>query len=58
MKSVRQALTVLLAALREIFDEAAYMRFLSRSGLPSSASAYAKFCRERDSLQARRHRCC
>jgi len=58
MNSVRQALTILLTALREIFDEAAYTRFLSRTGLPPSASTYAMFCQERDSLQARRHRCC
>jgi hypothetical protein len=58
MNSVRQALTIFWAALREIFDEAAYMRFLSRTRLPSSATTYASFCRERDSMQARRHRCC
>jgi hypothetical protein len=38
---------LLLAALREIFDEAAYARFLERTAQPSSRAAYAGFLRER-----------
>jgi len=53
-----QAVRVLLAALREIFDEAAYERFLRRTDVISSKSAYADFLRERESSQARRPRCC
>jgi hypothetical protein len=47
-----------MAALREIFDEAPYDRFLRRTQVPSSARAYAAFRRERESTQARRPRCC
>ena len=39
---------ILWAALREIFDEAAYSRFLQRSNYSSSPAAYAAFCRDRD----------
>ena len=53
-----QAIRVLLEALREIFDEAAYERFLRRTDAISSKSAYADFCRERESSQGRRPRCC
>jgi hypothetical protein len=58
MKHISTIARVLLATLREIFDEAPYARFLRRTGLPSSAAAYAAFCRERESAQARRPRCC
>ena len=49
---------ILLAALREIFDEAPYSRFLERTQTISSPAAYAAFCREREQRQARRPRCC
>ncbi len=52
------AVRILWAALREIFDEAAYSRFLQRSNLSSSPAAYAAFCRDRDSTRARHTRCC
>lgn len=52
------ALRIFWAALREIFDEAAYSRFLERARLSSSPAAYADFCRERESRCARRPRCC
>lgn len=52
------AVRILWAALREIFDEAAYSRFLQRSQLSSSPAAYAAFCRDRDSTRARHTRCC
>ena len=52
------AFRILWAALREIFDEAAYSRFLQRSQLSSSPAAYAAFCRDRDSTRARHTRCC
>ena len=45
-------------ALREIFDEAAYARFLVRTGQPSSRAAYAGFLRERAAQHERRPRCC
>ena len=46
------------AALREIFDESAYARFLERTGQSSSRTAYAGFLRERAASQERRPRCC
>ncbi|HEY3972886.1 MAG TPA: hypothetical protein VGM18_07765 [Candidatus Sulfotelmatobacter sp.] len=49
---------ILLATLREIFDEAPYARFLRRTQMASSPQAYADFCRERESGQGRRPRCC
>ena len=58
MTTVREMLTILSAALREIFDEAAYSRYLQRTNMSSSPAAYAAFLDERDSIQARRHRCC
>lgn len=49
---------LLLATLREIFDEAAYQRFLTRSQLQSSPDAYAAFWRERQSDRVRPSKCC
>lgn len=51
-------LALTTAALREIFDEAAYARFLARTGQPSTRAAYAGFLRERAASQERRPRCC
>jgi hypothetical protein len=50
--------TTLMAALREIFDEAAYSRFLSRAGLDSSSKSYAAFRREIEEVKVRRPKCC
>jgi hypothetical protein len=47
-----------MAALREIFDESAYQRFLHRSHLPSSVHAYAIFQQENEQAKSRRPRCC
>jgi hypothetical protein len=58
MSRFRKAARILLATLREIFDEAPYARFLKRTQIPSSPAAYAAFCRERESAQARRPKCC
>jgi hypothetical protein len=52
------ALALLAAALREIFDESAYSRFLERRQMASSRQAYAAFCKESESARARRPRCC
>ena len=53
-----RVLRIVRAALREIFDEASYDRFLQRNELSSSAEAYEKFWREREAVHARRPRCC
>jgi hypothetical protein len=46
------------AALREIFDESAYARFLGRTRQPTSRAAYAEFLREYEVAKVRRPRCC
>lgn len=58
MSRVRNAARILLAALREIFDESAYARFLHRNEQQSSRESYAAFLRERENAQARKPRCC
>jgi hypothetical protein len=55
---VRGSFGLFVAALREIFDESAYQRFLDRSQLESSVNAYAAFLRENDQAKSRRPRCC
>jgi len=54
----RQALRLLLATVREIFDESAYQRFLIRHQLGSSRVAYAAFLREQETRKARQPKCC
>jgi hypothetical protein len=49
---------IFLAALREIFDESAYARYLARNSRTPSRSAYAEFLREHELAKARRPRCC
>jgi hypothetical protein len=49
---------VLRSAVREIFDESAYARFLERHHLTSSRHAYAAFLRESQCQRERRPRCC
>ena len=49
---------ILAATLREIFDEAAYARFLKQRQLISSRAAYAAFRQEYEAIKARRPRCC
>ena len=58
MNPLRRVGTILLAMLREIFDESAYARFLSRHGLTSSVEAYAAFVREAEIVKGRKPRCC
>lgn len=54
----RHIMRIILAIAREIFDESAYVRFLSRSAMRSSPEAYAAFLREYDAMRARRPKCC
>jgi hypothetical protein len=49
---------LLMATLREIFDEAAYFRFLERKRTELSRESYAEFLRENEIAKARRPRCC
>jgi hypothetical protein len=55
---VRQIFETVVAMLREIFDEAAYSRFLARAGTVSSSESYAAFRREFEEVKARRPKCC
>jgi hypothetical protein len=56
--SLRELLGLVVAVLREIFDEAAYQRFLDRTRLQSSPNAYAVFQQENEQARSRRPRCC
>jgi ABC-type enterochelin transport system ATPase subunit len=55
---IRDCARTALAVLHEIFDEAAYARFLSRAGIVSSSEAYAAFRREFEEGKMRRPKCC
>jgi hypothetical protein len=46
------------AALREIFDESAYDRFLLRTNASRSIASYRDFTRERDVAMLKKPRCC
>ncbi len=46
------------AALREIFDESAYDRFLLRTNAARSVVSYRDYMRERDAAMAQKPRCC
>jgi hypothetical protein len=58
MSRLVKASRILLATLREIFDEAAYERFLRRTRMVSSAKAYAEFRQESEEAKTRRPKCC
>ena len=58
MNRWRSALKVLVAVLRELFDEAPYARFLRQTQRASSREAYAAFWREREHGHGRRPKCC
>jgi hypothetical protein len=58
MKRIVASWRIFMAALREIFDEAAYARFLKRMGVASSSQAYAAFRREFEDAKLRRPKCC
>ena len=57
MIRMRRAMQIMMSALREIFDESAYSRFLERTRTSSSPAAYAAFWRERESTRPK-PRCC
>jgi hypothetical protein len=58
MNRLIKAARVLMATLREIFDEAPYARFLTRNRMASSPKAYAVFRKELEAAKARRPKCC
>jgi hypothetical protein len=45
-------------ALREIFDEAGYARFLHSEGVENSREAYGRYLSETREARERRPRCC
>jgi hypothetical protein len=58
MTNIRQFAAILIDALREIFDESAYSRFLARHEMNSCPGAYAAFLREQEATRGRRPKCC
>jgi hypothetical protein len=58
MSRIVSAARIFVATLREIFDEAAYTRFLRRMHMAPSRDAYAAFWRERESSHAQHPKCC
>jgi hypothetical protein len=58
MAHLKTAFALLLATLREIFDESAYARYLERNGAVASRESYAGFLAERRATELRRVRCC
>jgi len=58
MNRIVKAARIVIATLREIFDEAAYDRFLGRKQMASSPRAYAAFRREFEDAKMRRPKCC
>ncbi len=53
-----RGVALLRSALREIFDEAAYERFLVQRQAAPSRESYAKFVRDREAAGTPRARCC
>jgi len=58
MAWLNHTFALVVACLREIFDESAYSRFLRRRQMPACAESYAEFCQEHAAAKARRPRCC
>ena len=58
ISAIEEFLRILVATLREIFDENAYQRFLLRTGSAASVQIYREFMRERESAMATKPRCC
>jgi len=54
----RRIVSLFVAALREVFDESAYSRYLQRNSLTPSRRSYAEFLGENEQAKARRPRCC
>jgi hypothetical protein len=55
---MKRAWQLLWQALREIFDEAAYERYLDRQQECAGPTSYAAFLAESRSQRERRPRCC
>jgi hypothetical protein len=55
---INNAIRTFHSALREIFDESAYDRFLLRTHASRTAASYRDFTRERDAAMLEKPRCC
>jgi hypothetical protein len=55
---INNAIRTFRSALREIFDESAYERFLLRTNAPCSVASYRDFTQERDAAMLKKPRCC
>lgn len=55
---ITRFMQLITAALREIFDESAYERFLLRTSAPRSVASYRDFMRDRETAMAKKPRCC
>jgi len=55
---MRAFLSTVRGALREIFDESAYDRFLLRTHASRSIASYRAFTHERDASMLKKPRCC
>lgn len=58
MRHLRSFFQIILATLREIFDENAYQRFLVRTGQAACVQSYRQFQQEREVGVATKPRCC
>ncbi len=57
-RRIHQTWMLVRAALREIFDESAYDRFLLRTNAGRSVASYRDYMRERDAAMVKKPRCC
>ena len=58
MHTPRSIFSVARAVLSEIFDEAAYARYLKREGIGGSCEAYQSFLRQKEQKTGKPVRCC
>jgi hypothetical protein len=58
MKELHQALAILNATLRELFDESAYARFLARKEKTCSRESYLEFLHELEEKKRTAPKCC
>lgn len=58
MSRMRRIIKIMMEALREIFDESGYARYLALHQIPSGRPSYAAFLREQETTKARRPKCC
>jgi hypothetical protein len=54
----KRFIRILRLTLREIFDEAAYARYLERAGVQVSRQSYTSFLKEKHQAKSPAARCC